>query len=257
MDKAAVVTGGASGIGRRTIERLLMDEWEVWSLDRSHASLAEQAAHVGAAGSGRFHAVACDVSNPDDVARAFAGISATADHLDALICSAGVTVTGALAELTPAQVDQAFGVNVKGPWLCIREALPLLRMRGTVDNPSRVVVVGSTAGLRPKVGAGIYGAAKAAVHVLAGVFAVELAPFGIVVNAVAPGMVNTPMLDDIRRSTSPSSRFNFGGPSPLGRIAEAEDVADVILFFLGDSAKFVNGTVLPVDGGTRAAFVKT
>lgn len=257
MDKTAVVTGGASGIGRRTVERLLDLGWTVWSVDRSAPSLAEQAARAGAGERARLRTATCDVRRPDDVARAFAQVASDTGHLDALVCSAGVTVTGALAELTPEQVDQALDVNVKGPWLCIREALPLLRARGTVDSPSRVVVVGSTSGIRPKVGAGIYGAAKAAVHVVTGVYAVELAPLGIVVNAVAPGMVNTPMIEEIRRNTSPTSRFGFGGPSPLGRIAEADDVADVILFFLSDAAKFVNGTVLPVDGGMRAAFVKT
>lgn len=252
MNKRAVVTGGASGIGRRTAERLLAEGWDVWSLDLSNG---DARAGPGMASSQRFHSIACNVGRPEEVARAFARIGERTDHIDALVCSAGVTVTGALADLTPEQVDRALDVNLKGPWLCIREALPWLRKRGTVAAPSRVVIVSSTAGLRPKIGAGIYGAAKAAVNVLAGVFAVELAPTGIVVNAVAPGMVNTPMLDDIRNSTSPSSRFQFGGPSPLGRIAEADDIADAILFLLGDSAKFINGAVLPVDGGTRAAFV--
>lgn len=255
MIRTAVVTGGALGIGRRTVERLLDEGWHVWSLDRSRSALDEQASRHPAGD--RYAGIACDVTRPDDVTRAFARVGERADALDALVCSAGVTVTGALAELSTERFDQAFDVNVKGPWLCIREAVPLLSRRGSVERPSRVVIVGSTSGLRPKVGAGVYGAAKAAVHVLAGVFAVELAPAGIIVNAVAPGMVNTPMIEDIRRTTSASSRFGFGGPSPLGRIAETDDIADVILFFLSDAAKYVNGSVLPVDGGTRAAFVKT
>jgi len=255
VKKTAVVTGGASGIGRRTIERLRADDWNLWSLDLSEKGLKEQKAAFSI--TDRYHCATCDVSNPESVARAFEMVKGQTDRIDALICSAGVTITGSLEEITPEQVDAMIGVNIKGPWLCVREALPLLRKDSTVADPARVVIVGSIGGIRPKVGNGIYSATKAAVHVLTGVFAVELGPSGVTVNAVAPGTVNTPMMEAVRSTASKSSGFNFSGVSPLGRIAEAEDVADVIMFFLSDLAKYVNGTVLPVDGGTRAAFVKT
>jgi NAD(P)-dependent dehydrogenase (short-subunit alcohol dehydrogenase family) len=146
-------------------------------------------------------------------------------------------------------------VNMKGPWLCVREALPLLRKDSSVADPARVVVVGSIGGIRPKVGTGFYGATKAAVHVLTGVFAAELAPTGVLVNAVAPGTVATPMIESVQNQRE-GSGYRLSGDSPLGRIAQPDDVVDVIMFFLSDAAKFVTGTVLPVDGGTRAAFIK-
>lgn len=145
-----------------------------------------------------------------------------------------------------------FGVNVMGPWLSAREALPLLRNGASVDDPARVVFLGSIAGLRPKAGGGFYGASKAALHVITGVLAVELAPTGVIVNAVAPGTVATPLVEEVRKR----SNYKVSGESPLGRIAQAEDVVDVVMFYLSDAAKYVNGTVLPVDGGTRAAFIK-
>ena len=146
------------------------------------------------------------------------------------------------------------GVNVKGPWLMVRESVHLLKKNSTPDSPTRVVFVGSISGIRPKVGAGFYGASKAALHVLTGVLAVELAADGILVNAVAPGTVDTPMISAATK-TGAAATYKPSGESPLGRIATVDDVANVILLFLDNSTKYVTGTVLPVDGGTRAAFL--
>lgn len=243
MNKTAVVTGGGSGIGKKTVERLLAEGWTVWSLDLKVPAQA----HSGE----RLRFLACDVSNADSVKRAFETIRAQCARLDALICSAGAIRVGSLEEHTPEQVDLILGVNIKGPWLCVREALSLLRQDASTLNPSRVVIMGSVAGIRPKVGAGFYAASKAAIHVLTGVLAVELAPSGVIVNAVAPGSVETPMMHEVAGGS-----YRTSNDSPLGRIAQPDDISDVIMFYLSDAAKYVNGTVLPVDGGTRAAFVK-
>ena len=253
MSKTAVVTGGASGIGRRSVERLLAEAWTVWALDLSENSLAEHKATLDVGDRLRYQK--CDVARVDSVKAAFEAIQRKTEKLDALICSAGVIRIGSLEEQAEADVDLLIGVNLKGPWLTIREALPMLRRDSSVDDPSRVVIVGSIGGIRPKVGTGFYGATKAAVHVLTGIFAVELGPSGVVVNAVAPGTVATPMVESLA-NPSATSAYKPSGESPLGRIAQPDDVADVILFYLSDAAKYVNGTVLPVDGGTRAAFTK-
>jgi NAD(P)-dependent dehydrogenase (short-subunit alcohol dehydrogenase family) len=246
MSKTAVVTGGASGIGKTTVDRLLAEGWTAWSLD-----IAEEGAAGGPAAQGRHRYLPCDVSSPESVKKAFDRVATDCPKLDALVCSAGVIRIGPLEEQTPEHLDLVLGVNVKGPWLCIREALPLLRKDASTEAPSRVVVLGSIAAIRPKVGGGLYAASKAALHALAGVYAVELAPSGVIVNAVAPGAVDTPM----NRGMAGTS-YKTSNDSPLGRIAQPEDVTDVVMFFLSDAAKYVNGTVLPVDGGTRAAFVK-
>ncbi|NDZ18780.1 hypothetical protein C7T35_21360 [Variovorax sp. WS11] len=249
MSKTAVVTGGSSGIGRSTVERLLSEGWTVWNLDLNAESAADAARRQQDGRRYRFEQ--CDVSQAASVKNAFEQVGAEHSTLDALICSAGAVRVGSLEEHTPEQVDLILGVNVKGPWLCVREALPLLRKDASTINPSRVVILGSVAGIRPKVGAGFYGASKAALHVLTGVLAVELAPSGVIVNAVAPASVETPMMQSVAGGS-----YKISNDSPLGRIAQPEDVTDVIMFYLGDAAKYVNGTVLPVDGGTRAAFVK-
>lgn len=253
MPKTAVVTGGASGIGRRTVERLLAENWTVWSLDLSDEALAKRAETLAAPG--RFFYRQCDVAEAASVNAAFEAIRRTTDKLDALICSAGVVRVGSLEQQTPEDAQLMIGVNMLGPWLSVREATPLLPRESTPDNPARVVIVGSISGIRPKVGSGFYGATKAAVHVLTGILAVELAPSGIIVNAVAPGTVATPMVEALANQGE-GTRYKPSGESPLGRIAQPDDIVDVILFFLSDAAKYVNGTILPVDGGTRAAYVR-
>jgi NAD(P)-dependent dehydrogenase (short-subunit alcohol dehydrogenase family) len=253
-NRTAVVTGGTSGIGQRTVERLIAAGWTVWSLGRSEESLLKQKAGLDAR---LFRHAVCNVADPASVASAFAMIKSDTDGIYALICSAGANIAGSLEEMTPEQAGLLIDVNFTGPWLCVREALPLLRNGASILDPSRVIILGSIGGMRPKAGAGIYSATKAAIHALSGIMAVELAPSGITVNVVAPGTTRTPMIESMQRMASSTPGFGLSGASPLGRIGETDDVVDVIEFFLSSAAKYVNGAVLPVDGGTRAAFIKS
>jgi NAD(P)-dependent dehydrogenase (short-subunit alcohol dehydrogenase family) len=150
--------------------------------------------------------------------------------------------------------DQLFAVNVRGLWLSAREAMPLLKVAGAEGELARVVFLASISGLRHKIDSGAYAATKAAVIALTKVMAVENAPHKVLVNAVAPATVDTPM---VRPHLNPggNTRYRTSGTSPLGRIAEPADIAAVIRFLLSEDAGYVNGTVIPVDGGTIAAFV--
>lgn len=248
--KVAVVTGGASGIGRCVVEQLLAGPWRVWVLDLAQERLAQMAQELGAGE--RLRTLACDVSDVASVERAFASLRSETPGIDALICSAGVVRAGLLAAHVPEDLDFMMAVNIKGSWLCVREALPALNQDASVDDPARVIFLGSVTGMMPKVGSGFYGATKSAVHTLASVFAVELAPLGITVNAVAPGSVDTPMREQVLKASKVSGYKTYG-TSPLGRIAQPDDVAGAILYLLSDAARYVNGAILPVDGGSRAA----
>jgi NAD(P)-dependent dehydrogenase (short-subunit alcohol dehydrogenase family) len=253
MTQMAVITGAASGIGRATVKRLLGDGWKIVALDQSEEGLARLVAEI-AAPAGQLLTRFCDVTSETSVAQAFAYIETLSDRLHGLVLSAGVLKIGRMDTMSTADFDQVFGVNVRGLWLCARQAMPLLKAAAGAGERARVVNLASIAGIRHKINSGAYAATKSAVIALTKVMAVESAEHGILVNAVAPATVDTPMVA-AHMNPGSNSGYKTSGTSPLGRIAKPEDIADVIHFLLGDSSAYVTGTVIPIDGGTSAAFV--
>jgi NAD(P)-dependent dehydrogenase (short-subunit alcohol dehydrogenase family) len=250
--KHAVVTGAASGIGLDCCRSLLESGWTVFGLDHSEVTLRGAADAFGAH-DGRFFPLVCDVSNAGAVRDAFAEIEARAPALDALICSAGIFRTGPLLEMAEADFDALFAVNTKGAWLSAKAALPALLRAAREDAPARIVFVASVAAIRPKVGGAAYAASKAALAQMTRVLAVELAGRSILVNAVAPATVDTPMTQKLNADAA-TNGYKVSGLSPLGRVAVPSDVTAVIRFLLSDAANYLAGVVLPIDGGTSAAF---
>jgi NAD(P)-dependent dehydrogenase (short-subunit alcohol dehydrogenase family) len=253
MGRIAAITGGASGIGRGTAKRLLDEGWTVLALDVNRAALEALRKDFSSYGE-RLHLVACDVASAESVTEAFREIGRKFGRLNGLVCSAGLLRIGTLDSMSVEDFDALFAVNVRGLWLSAREAMPLLKVAGAEGEPARVVFLASISGLRHKIDSGAYAATKAAVIALTKVMAVENAPYKVLVNAVAPATVDTPM---VRPHLNPggNTRYRTSGTSPLGRIAEPADIAAVIRFLLSEDAGYVNGTVIPVDGGTIAAFV--
>ncbi len=253
MGKTAAITGAASGIGQAASRRLLEQGWTVFGLD-NEASRLDAAAAGFATFQDRFKPLACDVTDATRVVAAFAEIGFVVPALDALVCCAGVLRTGPMESMTIEDFDLVLNVNTRGTFLCAREALPLLRKAAQPDQPARVVLLSSIAALRPKISSGAYAASKAAVSQLCRVMAAEWAPYGVLVNALAPGTVDTPM---VRAVSDPSTSKGYrpSGDSPLGRIAQPDDVVDVLGFLLSGAARYVTGTTIPVDGGTQAAFI--
>ncbi len=246
MAQTVVITGAASGIGRAAVRRLCAQGWHVFGLDLPQA--------LTAAPGDRFTPIACDVTDAARVAAAFDQIAAATPTLDALICCAGILRTGPLATMAVETFDQVFAVNTRGSWLCARAALPLLTRAATAEHPARIVFLSSVAALRPKIDSGAYAASKAAVSHLTRVLGAELGASHVLVNALAPGTVDTPMIHAVS-DPARSGRYRPSGASPLGRIAQADDVVDVIGFLLSDAARYVTGATIPVDGGTAAAFI--
>ena len=253
MTNIAAITGAASGIGRGTARRLLEEGWTVAALDVDKAGLEAVRTDFAAFGD-RLHVLACDVASVESVTGAFREISRRFGRLNGLVCSAGLLRIGALDAMAVEDFDQLFAVNVRGLWLSAREAMPLLKTAGAEGQLARVVFLASISGIRHKIDSGAYAATKAAVIALTKVMAVECAPHKVLVNAVAPATVDTPM---VRPHLNPggNTRYRTSGASPLGRIAQPEDVAAVISFLMSKDAGYVNGTVIPVDAGTVAAFV--
>lgn len=251
MTDIAVVTGGASGIGKATVLRLLDEGWNIIAVDRDRDAL--DGLKTDCANS-NLSVLACDVSDEDSVTKTFAHIVDQYGSINGLVLSAGVLETGRLEDMNADAFDRVFSVNVRGLWLCARAAMPALKAAGAKGERARIVNLASIAGIRHKINSGAYAASKAAVIALTKVMAVEMAEVGVLVNAVAPATVDTPMIAPHVAAGS-NTGYKTSGTSPLGRIAQPDDVARVIRFLLSDDAGYVTGTVTPVDGGTVAAFV--
>lgn len=253
MTNIAAITGGASGIGKGTAKRLLEEGWTVIALDRDESGLAalrkDFAKHAA-----RIHTLTCDVASADSVTKTMSEIGRRFGRLNGLVCSAGVLKIGTLDSMSVEDFDQLFAVNVRGLWLSARESVPLLKVAAAEGQVARIVFLASISGIRHKIDSGAYAATKAAVIALTKVMAVECAASKILVNAVAPATVDTPM---VRPHLQPggNTRYRTSGTSPLGRIASPDDIAAVISFLMGKDSAYVTGTIIPVDGGTIAAYV--
>ncbi len=253
MTKTAAITGAASGIGQAACRRLLDAGWAVFGLDNAPDRLRVVSGEF-AAFPGQFRPVLCDVADAAHVTAAFGEIAAASPALNALVTCAGVLRTARMEDMAIEDFDLVLNINTRGTFLCAQKALPLLRAGARPDDPARIVLLSSLAALRPKIVSGAYAASKAAVSQLCRVMAAEWAPSGVLVNALAPGTVDTPMVAAVADPAA-SKGYRPSGVSPVGRIAQPDDVVDVMMFLLSDAARYVTGTTIPVDGGTQAAFI--
>ncbi|MDI2030162.1 SDR family oxidoreductase [Saccharopolyspora sp. TS4A08] len=238
-DLVGVVTGAGSGLGRATAELLLERGARVAGWDVSEDGVK----WLSDTGSGL--AAVVDVTDPDQVAAAAQEVREAWGPVDFLVNSAGVFVLGSLAEIEPAEVRRLFDINVIGTTLVTQALLPdLIATGGAVINLS------STVALKPSVSNAHYAASKAAIAQLTRCWALELAPRGVRVNAVAPGPTNTPLFAAAGMDPAAAEEFLAQRAStiPLGRTGEPAEVARWITRFIDD--EWVTGHVLPVDGGT-------
>jgi len=239
--KIALVTGAGSGIGKCIAETYVREGARV-ALADIDAEAAKSAARI--IGNNTV-ALRCDVSKKADVAKAIEETVAAFGALDILINNAGAThINKPMLSIEEEEYDRIFAVNVKGVFLACQAAVPALRKQGG----GVIINIGSTAGLRPRPGLSAYNATKGAVHVLTKALAVELAPDGIRVCAIAPVATETPLLPSFL-GPGEGMREKFIATIPLGRLAQPQDIADAALFLASTDAKFITGTIIEVDGG--------
>jgi NAD(P)-dependent dehydrogenase (short-subunit alcohol dehydrogenase family) len=246
--RVAIITGGASGIGRAVARRLSAEGAAVAVADASRSGAETLAKELTEAGA-RAIALQVDVSNSDEAARMVEGTLATFDGLDILIHSAGIGVERAFLETSPEEWRRIIDVDLSGTFYCCQAAAREMVKRGY----GRIVTLASVAGLHGGMDRAAYGAAKGGVITLTKVMAVELAAHGITVNALAPGPIETEM---VKKMHSPGTRRAYRAAVPLDRYGTPEEVADSALFLAGEAAGYVTGHVLTVDGGFMAAGIR-
>lgn len=248
--KRAVVTGGSRGIGRMITEGLLTNGVEVVITSRKQDQLHAAAEEM--AGLGTVHAIPCDLSEPEQLARfATAVRDRFDDHLDLLVNNAGAAWGAPLDDFPAKGFDKVLDINVKAPFLLTQALLPALRAAATEQDPARVVNVGSVDGIRsPAVDNFSYSASKAGVHQLTRHLATKLVGDHVNVNAIAPGPFESEMM--AFALGSPEGRAAVAAAVPRGRIGTPEDVAGAVLFLSSRAGAYLTGVIIPVDGGITA-----
>ena len=238
--RVALVTGGASGIGRAIAERLRAEGAEVALLDSNAERLETVAGELEAL------AVTADVTRSADVDSAVAQVESELGRLDALVCSAGVGGDSLHTdEVSDAEWQRVFGINCHGVFYCNRAVIPGMKQRGY----GRIVNIASIAGKEGNPMAGAYSASKAAVIGLTKAIGKDVARTGVIVNCVAPAVIETPILDGITQEHIDYMVERI----PMGRMGDPEEVAALICWLASEECSFSTGATFDISGG-RAVY---
>ena len=241
--KTALVTGGTRGIGRMIAEGFVEAGATVYISSRKASACEEVAAELSAKGT--CIGIPADLSTEAECRRLAEEITQRAGKLDILVNNAGATWGTPLAEFDEAAFEKVLALNVKGVFHLTKFLVPLLEASGSLDDPARVINIGSIDGIQvPALETYSYSASKAAVHQLTRHLAKRLAP-NITVNAIAPG----PFPSKMMAATLESFGDQIVAGAPLKRIGRPEDMAGTAIFLSSRAGSYLTGAIIPVDGG--------
>ena len=248
-ERVVLITGAASGIGAASAQLFAAEGAKVALFDNDSAALAAVAEELRAFG-GEVVAEVADVSDAESARRGVAGVAKEWGRLDVLMACAGVSTGGTVATIEEAAWDRVFAINVKGSYLWLHETLPhmIARRRGSI------ILLGSQLAVSSGGNNAAYIASKGAIAALARTMAVDHAAQGIRVNALMPGVIDTPMSrKSLTRYEDPEAvRARWASRHALGRFGTAQEVARAALFLASDDSSFTTGSLLFVDGGWTA-----
>lgn len=240
QDKIAMVTGGGSGFGAGIARKFAAEGAQVVVADINEAAARDIADEIG----GR--AIRADVADAESVKAMVAQVMKTFGRIDVMVNNAGVThLPAPMEEVSEADFDRVLAINCKSVYLIAREIVPDMKQAGR----GAIVNVASTAGVSPRPRLNWYNASKGWLITATRAMAVELAPFGIRVNAINPVAGETPLLKSFMGEDTPEIRAKFLSTIPLGRFSTPEDMGNAACFLASDEASMITGVAMEVDGG--------
>ena len=248
--KAAVITGASTGIGRAAALRFAREGAKLIVADVRDAA-AEALCGEIERGGGTAHYARTDVASRADNEHAIDLCVERYGSIDILFCNAGITLPKLLPDSSDAEIEGLLAVNLLGVLYAARHAIPRML---TQPNRGTLLFTASKTGLVAQTDSPVYCASKGAIVMLAKALALDYAAHGIRVNALCPGIIDTPMLHDFARTRpDPAAAWrSYESAQPLGRLGTADECADAALWLVSDEASFITGVALPVDGGFTA-----
>jgi len=239
--KIALVTGGSTGIGLATAKEFVSEGAYVFMTGRRESELNAAVKEIGS----NVTAVQGDVSKLDDLDRLFAQIKQEKEKLDIVFANAGIAKYAPLGQTSEELFDSIFDINVKGTFFTVQKALPLLSDGGAI------IVTSSVVGSKGLSSNSVYSATKAALRSFARTWTTDLKARRIRVNAVSPGTIDTPGLNDLLASAEAGQERvkMISNAVPLGRFGRPEEIAKAVVFLASDDSSYVAGAELFVDGG--------
>lgn len=240
MKKVCVVTGGSSGIGLSIVKLFLAQQYQVFNIDISPSVYGDFCR--------------CDITNVDEVTQVINDITKQGT-VDVLVSNAGIHFSGSIESTSEADLERVFNINVKGAYASIKAVLPIMK----AQKNGAIILMASDQALIAKHNSFAYNLSKAALASMAKTTALDYAQFNIRANAVCPGTIETPLYHQAINNYCEKSGANKAevhaeeaALQPLGRLGQAEEVAELVYFLASDKAKFITGSLQVIDGGYTA-----
>jgi len=240
--KIAIITGASRGIGLSIAEKLAAKGSKVALVDIDRSQLEEEAIRLKSLyGDRMVMSVCCDISDSSSVQECVRKVESSLGKISILVNNAGILKRSFLEEMDEDDWGKILKVNLTGVFLFSRAVIPSMKSGGG----GSIINVSSNVAAIPSVGMGAYCVTKAGIETLTKVFASELAPYNIRVNAYAPGVVSTEMTGDILKSRAEEKLRTI----PLGRFGTTKDIASLVLFLCSNESSYIDGSIIPINGG--------